>query len=258
MLKIGVAGVSGRMGNTIAALAEKTAGIKLALLTERPGHELIGKELFGIKVTDNLSKGVAGIDVYIDFTVPAATLSALKIMTEAKKAYVIGTTGFKPNELTQIKTAAKIIPMVLSSNYSIGVNVMWKLVKEATKIMKQDYDIDIVEAHHRMKKDAPSGTAMTTAKIIIDEKGLNFEKNVIFGRDGRDNERPRDQVGILAVRAGGIVGEHTVIYGSMEDKLEISHTAFSRETFAAGALKAAKFVKGKTAKVYSMAEVLGL
>jgi len=171
---------------------------------------------------------------------------------------VIGTTGFKENELKEIDNAAKKIPIVLSSNYSVGVNVMWKLAKEATKILKQDYDIDIIEAHHRMKKDAPSGTAMTAAKIIIDEKNGDLNRDIIFGRQGRDNERPRSQVGMLSVRAGGIVGEHTIIFAGMGDKLEISHTAFSRETFAEGALKAVRFIAGKKPGLYSMSDVLGI
>jgi len=180
------------------------------------------------------------------------------VLADSGTPAIIGTTGFKDDEIAVIKAAAGKIPIVFSSNYSVGVNVMWKLVREAVKAMKDSYDIDIVESHHRMKKDAPSGTAVTTAKVIMDTKGLDYDKNVVTGRSGRDNDRPRDQVGILAVRGGGVFGEHTVIFADMCDKLEIKHTAFSRETFAAGALKAARFVIGKKSGLYSMADVLGL
>ncbi|HDT15152.1 MAG TPA: 4-hydroxy-tetrahydrodipicolinate reductase, partial [Firmicutes bacterium] len=135
---------------------------------------------------------------------------------------------------------------------------MWKILKDMTRIMKDDYDIDIVESHHKHKKDAPSGTAVTCAEVILGEKGLDYDKNVVFGRSGRENERGRDQLGVLAVRGGGVIGEHTVIYAGDDDKLEIKHTSFSRHTFAAGALKAAKFAAGRKAGLYGMNEVLGL
>ena len=258
MIKIGIAGVSGKMGSTIASLCVKENDLKITLLTEKNGHNSIGKELHNCKITDNLKDNVNNVDVFIDFTTPSSTLTSLKIIKEAKKSIVIGTTGFNNDELKEIKDASKVIPVVLSSNYSIGVNVMIRILKEAVKIMKDDYDIDIVESHHRMKKDAPSGTAMTLAKTIIEQKNIDFEKNVIFGRQGRDNERPRDQLGIFAVRGGGVIGEHTVIMASMGDKIEIKHTAFSRETFAAGAIKAAKFIINQKPGLYSMNDVLGI
>jgi 4-hydroxy-tetrahydrodipicolinate reductase len=258
MIKVGITGVGGRVGSIIAELVSKTEDIKLFACLEKKGHAIVGREVGGCKVTDNIKDGVSGVDVLVDFTMPEATLSNLKAVVDAGKAVVIGTTGFKENELKEIDNAAKKIPIVLSSNYSVGVNVMWKLAREATKIMKQDYDIDIIEAHHRMKKDAPSGTAMTAAKIILEEKNGDLNRDIVFGRQGRDNERPRSQVGMLSVRAGGIVGEHTIIFGSMGDKLEISHTAFSRETFAEGALKAVRFIAGKKPGLYSMSDVLGI
>jgi len=258
MIKLGITGVAGRMGSTIAGLVSKFEDMKVLLALERKGHAIIGSEVAGCKVSDNIKEWISNIDVLVDFTTPESTLSNIKAAADAKKAVVIGTTGFKDNELKEIDVAAKNIPIVLSSNYSVGVNVMWKLAREATKIMKQDYDIDIIEAHHRMKKDAPSGTAMTAAKIILQEKNGDMSKDIVYGRQGRDNDRPRSQVGILAVRAGGIVGEHTIIFGSMGDKLEISHTAFSRDPLAEGAIKAARFIIGKKPGLYSMSDVLGI
>jgi len=258
MIKIGIAGIGGKMGGTIASLCSKENDFEICLLTEMTGHKLINTELYNCRVTDNLKDNVNKIDVFIDFTTPAATLLSLQILKQANKPAVIGTTGFKNNEQEEIKNISKTIPVVLSSNYSIGVNVMLKLLKEAVKIMKDDYDIDIVESHHRMKKDAPSGTALTLAKTIMEEKKLDFNKNVIYSRQGRDNDRPRDQLGVFAVRGGGVIGEHTVIMASMGDKIEIKHTAFSRETFAAGAIKAAKFIVKQKPGLYSMKDVLNI
>ena len=135
---------------------------------------------------------------------------------------------------------------------------MLKALEDITKLLKEEYDIDIVESHHRHKKDAPSGTAVTAAKVIMEAKGLDYEKNVVFGRQGRDNDRPREQTGILAVRGGGVIGEHTVIFASDQDKLEIKHTAFTRDVFAKGAVKAAKWLHGKKPGLYSMKNVLGI
>ncbi len=258
MIKVGISGAAGRVGTAIANLLEKEKDLKLVLAIEAPGNKLIGGTVAGCAVTDSLKKGVKGIDVFIDFSTPEATLENIKILAEAGKPAVIGTTGINEMEISFIKASALEIPVVFSSNFSVGVNVMWKLVRDAVLAMKDNYDIDIVESHHRMKKDAPSGTAVTTAKIIMEAKGLDYDKNVILGRSGRDNERPREQLGVLAVRGGGVVGEHTVIMADMGDKLEIKHTAFSRDTFAVGAIKAAKFLCGQKPGMYGMDDVLGL
>ncbi|HDQ25697.1 MAG TPA: 4-hydroxy-tetrahydrodipicolinate reductase [bacterium] len=258
MIKIGIAGAFGRMGQAIAALVEQEKEMKLALALEAKGSGFAGKNICGCIVTDDLKKGSDGIDVLIDFTTPSATVENIKILAGTGKAAVIGTTGLDDNEMYEIKNAASRIPVVYASNYSVGVNVMWKIIRDAVSAMKADYDIDIVESHHRMKKDAPSGTAVTTAQVILGEKGLDYASNVVFGREGRENERPRNQLGVLAVRGGGVIGEHTVILASMADKLEVKHTSFSRDTFAAGALKAAAFIKDKKPGLYSMKDVLGI
>ncbi|MFP4465941.1 MAG: 4-hydroxy-tetrahydrodipicolinate reductase [Candidatus Goldiibacteriota bacterium] len=257
MVKIAIPGAAGRMGEALIETAEKTAGIEASFLLERKGHEAVGTEIKGLKVSDDLDSNTGRFDVFVDFTVPKASIENLKILVREKKALVLATTGFNKEELAEIEEASKIIPVVFASNYSVGVNVMWKVLKDMTKIMKEDYDIDIVESHHRHKKDAPSGTAVTCAEVIMNEKELDYEKNVVYGRSGRDNERNRGQLGVLAVRGGGVIGEHTVIYAGDEDKLELKHTSFSRKTFASGALKAAVFAAGKKPGLYGMDEVLG-
>jgi 4-hydroxy-tetrahydrodipicolinate reductase len=259
MIRIGISGAAGRMGNAlINSAAQNPDRYKVTLLLEAKGNENIGSKIGGLTITDDLKKTVDDFDVFVDFTTPSATIAHLKMLSEAQKPVVVGTTGFDGNEMFEIEQAARKTAVALSSNYSVGINVMWKLLREATKALKADYDIDIVEAHHRMKKDAPSGTALTTAEIILREKGLDPASNMVFGRQGRDLERGRDEIGVFAVRAGGIIGEHKVIFGSMGDKLEISHTAFSRDALAMGALKAAAFIYGKPPKIYSMTEILGL
>jgi len=258
MIRAGISGAAGRMGNAVASVISKADDFKLALALEAPGNSAVGSEINGVKITESLKDGVNGIDVFIDFSLPGPTLENIKVLAEAGKSAVIGTTGLKPDEIKKIEEAARKIPVVFASNFSVGVNVMWKVIGDMAKIMKDDYDIDIVESHHRHKKDAPSGTAVTAAKVITGAKGISYEENVITGRDGRDNERPRSQLGVLAVRGGGVVGEHTVIFASDGDKIEVKHTAFSRETFAAGALKAARFLAGKKPGMYTMKEVLGV
>lgn len=259
MVRVGISGAAGRMGNAlISVVSQNPDTYKIGLLLEAKGNSTVGVSMAGFAITDEIKNGLSNLDVFIDFTTPAATLRHLKELVDAKKPMVIGTTGFDANELFEIELASKKMPIVMSTNYSVGINVMWKILKEATRALKDDYDIDIIESHHRMKKDAPSGTAITTAEVILKEKGLDPKANMVFGRDGRENTRDRDQIGVFAVRAGGIVGEHTVIFGSMGDKLEISHTAISRDTLAIGALKAAKFVADKPAGLYTMADVLGL
>jgi 4-hydroxy-tetrahydrodipicolinate reductase len=259
MIRLGISGAAGRMGGAIIESAARSPEkFRVSLLLEAKGSGNVGTSIRGLNITDDLKAGLDDIDVLIDFTSPSATLAHLKIMADAKKAVVIGTTGFDSNEIFEIEQAANKIPVSFSSNYSVGINVLWKLLKDAVKALKADYDIDIVEAHHSMKKDAPSGTVLTTAGIILREKGLDPASNMVFGREGKNLERDRDEIGLFAVRAGGIVGEHKVIFGSMGDKLEISHTAFSREPLAMGALKAAEFIHSKSPKIYTMTEIIGL
>ncbi|MCE5301118.1 MAG: 4-hydroxy-tetrahydrodipicolinate reductase [Spirochaetia bacterium] len=259
MVRLGISGAAGRMGQAlINVVLQNPQEYAIGMLLEAKANSMVGMSIGGFAVVDDIKAGTDNFDVFVDFSTPIATMNHLKELEFAGKPVVIGTTGLDQNDVFEIETMAKKIPIVMSSNYSVGINVMWKLLREATKILKDDYDIDIVESHHRMKKDAPSGTALTTAEVILKTKGLEPKGHMVFGREGKENKRDRDEIGVFAVRAGGIVGEHTVIFGSMGDKLEISHTAFSRDTLAIGALKAAKFVAGKKTGLYNMEQVLGL
>ncbi len=258
MIRIGISGAAGRMGRAVASVAARFNDIKVTAFVERKGHELVNTKINGVTVTDDLNKVVNDFDVYVDFSAPQASLEAIKILSPAGRALVLATTGFTKEETAIIDAASKKMPLVFSSNYSVGINVMWKILEQVTPILRDDYDIDIVESYHRHKKDSPSGTAVTCAEIIMREKGLPYDENVIYGRSGRDNERPRGQLGVLAVRGGGVMGEHTVIYAGDDDKLEIKHTIISRDTLAAGAVRAAKYIHGKKAGLYSMKDVLGL
>jgi 4-hydroxy-tetrahydrodipicolinate reductase len=243
MIRVGILGSKGRMGKALIEVSARDTALKATALLD---------------AGDSLATAFGNADVFIDFSTPEATVVHLPLLAEKKIPVVIGTTGLSKEEWDVLKGASKLTPIVFATNYSVGVNVMWNVIANITKTLAADYDADIVESHHRHKKDAPSGTAVTTAQVLLNAKGLGYEKNVVFGRSGRDNTRSRDELGVLAVRGGGVVGEHTVIYASDGDKLEIKHTAFSRETFAAGALRAAKWLVNKQPGLYSMQDVLGL
>jgi len=259
MVKVAVTGAAGKMGSLIAELASKEPELKLVGLTERPDSELLGKELFGAKVYSSIEEIEEKPQVVIDFTVPEATL---KLLEEAKKlgvALVIGTTGFSEEERRKIEEASASVPIVFSPNMSLGVNLLFKLVAEVTKALKdKGYDIEIFEIHHRFKKDAPSGTAMKLAEIIAESLGRELSEVAVYGRKGIVGERKPEEVGVLAARMGDVVGEHTVFFATLGERLELTHRATSRETFARGALVAAKWVASKKPGLYSMFDVLGI
>jgi 4-hydroxy-tetrahydrodipicolinate reductase len=259
MVKVAVTGAAGKMGSLIAELVSKEPELKLVGLTERPDSELLGKELFGAKVYSSIEEIEEKPQVVIDFTVPEATL---KLLEEAKKlgvALVIGTTGFSEEERRKIEEASASLPIVFSPNMSLGVNLLFKLVAEVTKALKdKGYDIEIFEIHHRFKKDAPSGTAMKLAEIIAESLGRELSEVAVYGRKGIVGERKPEEVGVLAARMGDVVGEHTVFFATLGERLELTHRATSRETFARGALVAAKWVASKKPGLYSMFDVLGI
>ena len=259
MVKVAVTGAAGKMGSLIAELVSKEPELKLVGLTERPDSELLGKELFGAKVYSSIEEIEEKPQVVIDFTVPEATL---KLLEEAKKlgvALVIGTTGFSEEERRKVEEASASLPIVFSPNMSLGVNLLFKLVAEVTKALKdKGYDIEIFEIHHRFKKDAPSGTAMKLAEIIAESLGRELSEVAVYGRKGIVGERKPEEVGVLAARMGDVVGEHTVYFATLGERLELTHRATSRETFARGALVAAKWVASKKPGLYSMFDVLGI
>lgn len=264
MVKIAVAGIGGRMGGLIARLAVQDPDIELTGATEAPGHNLIGKNLSSVLnteqlkgvVSDKLEDVLTNAEVYVDFTSPPATMKALEVCSRLKKSAVVGTTGLNDEQHAQIKEFAKNIAIVFSPNMSLGVNILATMVEKTASALGTDYDIEIIEAHHRMKADAPSGTALLLAKSAAKGRGLELEKCAVYGREGRPGARPAQQIGIMAVRGGDIVGDHTVLFAGNGERIELIHRAHSRETFARGALRAVKWVAGRAAGFYSMMDVL--
>jgi len=266
MVKIAVAGAMGRMGNRLAALAKEYESIILTGAFEKKGHSDIGKDiglLAGIGETrilleDSIEKAVDRADVIIDFTHASSTLEHLRTASAKGKAMVIGTTGFTKEQVGEIGTLTKTIPCVMASNMSLGVNLLLKVLRDVAMVLGDDYDIEIIEAHHRMKKDAPSGTAMKMAQVIADAVNRDLDEVAVYARKGMTGERTKKEIGIQTIRAGDIVGEHTVLFGGLGERIEITHKASSRDTFARGALRAAIWVSGKPAGLYDMQDVLGL
>jgi 4-hydroxy-tetrahydrodipicolinate reductase len=266
MVKIGVAGAAGRMGGRIVALAGEYEGLQLAAAFERSGHKDIGRDIgqvagvgeIGVVLSDGISSIIDSVDIIIDFTSVGSTKENLKTAAAKGKAMVIGTTGFSDEDMKEIAPFVKKVPCVMASNMSLGVNLLLKVLQDVARALGDDYDIEIVEAHHRLKKDAPSGTALKMAQVIADAVDRNLGEVAVYARKGIIGQRTKKEIGIQTVRAGDIVGEHTVLFGGLGERIEITHKASSRDTFARGALKAARWLSGKPAGLYDMQDVLGL
>lgn len=265
MIGIAIAGAAGRMGKTLVeAVAEKTTQLELrqaTVLKEDPSVGLdvgllsLGRPL-EVLAQDTLDPSI--FDVLIDFTSPSATLENLAACRSAGKAIVIGTTGFDEKELALIEAASQSIAVVMAPNYSVGVNVSFKLLELAAKVLGDDYDVEISEAHHRHKKDAPSGTALKMGQVVASSLGRDLNKVAVYGREGMGEERDTQTIGFATVRAGDVVGDHTVLFAGGGERLEITHKASNRMTFASGAVRAAIWVESKGPGLYSMGDVLGL
>ena len=266
MIRVIVTGAAGRMGGRVLALAKEAGDFRIVGATERPGHTAIGQDVgevagigaVGVKVADDLAKIITGADVVIDFTAPEASIDHLREASKAGVAIVVGTTGLTKEHLAEARRLAAHIACVISPNMSVGVNVLFKVLREVARTLGDDYDVEIVEAHHHFKKDAPSGTALRMAQVVAEALGRDLEQVGIYGRKGIVGERPQAQIGVHTVRAGDIVGEHTVLFGGMGERIEIGHRAHSRDNFARGALRAARFVAQAPKGIYDMADVLGL
>lgn len=268
MIKAVVTGAAGRMGARIINVLSTSEGIRLSTAIERKGHSLVGQDACGAAglppggvltvVTDDLAAALKTGDVLIDFTAPEASLEHIRICTEHKRPVVVGSTGFTKEQLEQVRMYTQTIPCVLSPNMSIGVNLCFKVLAEVAKTLGDDYDIEVIEAHHRMKKDAPSGTAVKMAQVLAQAVDRNLDEVGVYARKGMIGERSKKEIGIQTVRAGDIVGEHTVLFAGKGERIEITHRAHSRDTFAAGAVRAAKWVVGKKPGLYDMQDVLGL
>lgn len=258
MIRLIVCGAGGRMGGRILELASRNPEFKVVGAVESAHHPALGNKILDgqVAVSSDLAALAGAADVLIDFTAPEATLEHLKaIQGSGKISAVIGTTGFSDGQLAEIKTISQKIPIVLSPNMSVGVNLMFELVRAAARKIS-NYDIEITETHHNQKKDAPSGTAIALAKEIADELKRNFDKDVVYGRKGNVGARPPKEIAIHAIRAGDVVGDHKVVFATGGERLEITHKASSRDAFATGALRAAIWIKGKKPGFYSMKDVL--
>ncbi|MFE8070719.1 4-hydroxy-tetrahydrodipicolinate reductase [Marinobacteraceae bacterium S3BR75-40.1] len=266
MTRIAITGAAGRMGKSLIEAVDVTDGVELGAAIVKPGSSLIGVDAgemsgigrIGVPTAGRLKDVVDKFDVLIDFTFPDLTLENLQVCREAGKRVVIGTTGLSDAEKLQLEQAAEDIPVVFAPNMSAGVNLVLELLKTAAKVLGEDSDIEIIEAHHRHKKDAPSGTALRMGEVVADTLGRDLSQCAVYGREGFTGERPGDVIGFETIRAGDIVGEHTVLFASMGERVEITHKASSRMTFSKGAIRAAKWLQDKPAGLYDMQDVLGL
>jgi 4-hydroxy-tetrahydrodipicolinate reductase len=252
-MKVAIAGAGGRMGRTLIEAVLADRGLTLAAAFDVPGSGAIGQPAGTIKI-DSDPKAAQSADVVIDFTRPEGTLALLK----HAKAMVIGTTGFSAPQRTAVEEAARRIPIVMAANFAVGVNAAYKLAETAARILGDAYDVEIIEAHHRHKVDAPSGTALKLGEVVA--KALNRKLSGVarHGREGETGERPENEIGFHALRGGDIVGEHTVMFAGLGERVEVTVRSQSRMTYAVGALRAAKFLKNKGPGLYDMQDVLGL
>jgi len=266
MIKAIVSGAAGRMGGRIIHLMEGVEGITLAAAFEEPDHPAVGKDVGevvglppkGLKVAGSIGEVLDQGEVVIEFTHPESSLHHLWQVADAGKAMVLGTTGFSPAQIAEIHALASRAHLVFAPNMSVGVNLMFKVVADIARVLHQGYDVEIVEAHHRLKKDAPSGTAVKLAQVIAHALKRNLEEVGVYARKGIIGQRTDAEIGIQTVRAGDIVGEHTVLFGGIGERLEIIHRAHSRDNFAKGAVRAALWVVSQPPGLYDMQDVLGL
>lgn len=264
-VRIGILGAGGRMGR-ILIQAVQQAGQQLAVAVERPESSLIGADAgevagvgtLGVQISGNLADVVHACDVVIDFTAPNATEQHLRICKDAGVAMVIGTTGFNDAQKQLLQDTAQHIPLVYAANYSVGVNVSIKLLELASKVFGDTVDIEIIEAHHRHKVDAPSGTALMMGEAIADTLGRNLKEVAVYGREGHTGARERQTIGFETIRGGDIVGEHTVMFIGEGERVEVTHKATNRMNFASGAVRAGVWLNAKPAGLYNMQDVLEL
>ena len=266
MMKIGIIGAAGRMGQTLIKACLETEGVELAAAVERPDSAAVGKDAgevaglprCGLLVGGDIAACIAGLDALIDFTRPEATLANLELCRLHKKYLIIGTTGFTSEQRGLIEQAALETAVVMAPNFSVGVNLTLKILETAARVMGEYTDIEVIEAHHRHKVDAPSGTALRMGEVVAKTLGRDLKDCAVYGREGITGERERKTIGFSTIRAGDIVGEHTVMFADEGERVEITHKASSRTTFAKGAVRAALWLKGKERGLFDMQDVLGL
>ncbi|MCH8261708.1 MAG: 4-hydroxy-tetrahydrodipicolinate reductase [Proteobacteria bacterium] len=265
-MKIGVCGAAGRMGKTILEVCNEIDNIKVAAAIEYKGSSMIGIDAgeqagigkIGVAITDDIAKVADQFDVLIDFTIASSITENLEKCHAAGKRMVIGTTGLDDEQKELINKVAEDIAIVFAPNMSIGVNLCLKLLEMAAQVIGEESDIEIIELHHRHKKDAPSGTALRMGEVIADTLGRNLKECAVYGREGVTGERDKNTIGFETIRAGDIVGEHTVMFASAGERVEITHKATSRKTFASGAVRAAQWLADKDKGLFDMQDVLGI
>jgi len=261
-----VAGAAGRMGNRIIACLAGLPDLRLVAALEAPGHAAIGRDAgdlagigkAGVSVGADAAAEITRDRVLIEFSVPEASLAHLRLVAQSGARAVIGTTGFTAAQRTEIGELAKRTAILMSPNMSVATNVAFKLLATMAKALGDEYDVEITEIHHRFKKDAPSGTALRMAEVVAEALGRDLDQVAVYGRQGLPGERTRPEIGILSLRSGDVVGEHTVSFGTLGERLELVHRAHNRDTYARGALRAVRFVAARAPGLYSMADVLGL
>ncbi len=266
MTKIAIVGAAGRMGRNLIEATSNANGAKLGAAVVAPGDSLVGVDAgelvglgnFNVALVDDLTSVVNQFDVLIDFTQPEVTERNIEICRERGRKLVIGTTGLTEGQKNKIVEASREIAIVFAPNMSVGVNLCLKLLETAARVMNEDIDIEIIEAHHRHKIDAPSGTALAMGEVVANTLGRKLSECAVYGREGRTGARDRQTIGFETIRAGDIVGEHTVMFAGIGERVEITHKASSRMTFAKGAVRAAQWLKDKDSGLYDMQDVLGL
>jgi 4-hydroxy-tetrahydrodipicolinate reductase len=264
-LNITIAGSSGRMGRALIEAVQQSPDARLHAALERTGSAFLGKDAgelvgspCGVVITDDMRKAIAGSHAFIDFTRPEGTLAHMELCRELGVNLVIGTTGFTVEQKEQITAAAHDIGIVFAPNMSVGVNLTFKLLEIAAQVLNQGYDIEVIEAHHRHKVDAPSGTALRMGEVVAHALGRDLGECAVYGREGVTGERQPSTIGFATVRGGDIVGDHTVMFAGIGERVEITHKASSRATFANGALRAARFLAQRGKGLFDMQDVLGL
>ncbi len=265
-MKVAIIGAAGRMGTHLINAVVAAEGMELSGATERPDHPQIGLDAgltagvgeLGVKISDDLEAVMLKADVLIDFTFPEVTLKNLEICAKLGKMIVSGSTGFTPEQRQQAEMYAEKIPVVLAPNMSVGVNACFKLLKEAAKILGDDFDVEVVEMHHNQKKDSPSGTAVRMGEVVAEALDRDYNEVAEFHREGMCGARTKTEIGMQTVRGGDIVGEHTVYFIGMGERIEISHRAMSRDMFARGAVRACQWLQNTKPGIYDMQDVLGL
>ena len=266
MADVVVAGAAGRMGSRLVALLQTESDLRLVAALEAPGHAALGRDAGEVAGVGRVGVPIAGDPaavlgrdrILVEFSVPEASLQHLRLVSDAGGRAVIGTTGFSATQRAEVERLAQRAAILLSPNMSVGVNVAFRVLAEMARMLGDDYDVEITEVHHRFKKDAPSGTALGMAEVVARALGRDLETSAVYGRHGLPGERTRKEIGVMSLRSGDVVGEHTVSFGALGERLELTHRAHSRDTFARGALRATRFIATAAPGLYSMQHVLGL